>query len=136
MIKLKSILENLRSDADDYYYHVTLALYLSSIKKYGLKIKTPNATVSNYKDYSKGKIFLCDSGNLNWWIDKIAEHAFHQFDNEYYHNLAIFKILKSNLRNVKLDRIGYDDSLGGSYYITNDIPPSDIEFVKIEYSPY
>lgn len=135
MIKLKEIVEGLRDTSDEYYYHVTLAPYIGHIKNSGLK---PNmkSTVSNYRDYSKGKLFFCDVGNLDWWVNKIGEHAFHHFDDERYHNVAVFRVLKSKIPNVEVDRIGRDDSSGGTYYIRHAIPLQDVEFVKFVAEPY
>ena len=141
MIKFKDlfktlITEDLRSESDEYYYHITLSPYVDAIKKHGLKLKGTTPTVSNYKDYSKGKIFLCDIGVLDWWVHSIAAHAFHQFDDEQYHDVSVFKILKTKLKSVIVDKIGSDDSRGNSYYVTYDIPPTVLEFVKTEPSPY
>lgn len=137
MIKLKSLLnENLRSESDEYYYHVTLAPYVPLIQKRGLKIKGNKPTVSNYKEYSKGKIFLTDVGALDWWIHTIASHGFDQHDDEKYHDVAVFRILKSNLHNVQVDKDGSNDSRGNCFYVIQDIPPQSLEFVKIEKSPY
>lgn len=135
MIKLKSLLEDLRSKMDDYYYHVTLAPYAHLIQKTGLKTGA-KSTVSNYAHYSRGKIFLCDVGNLDWWVDTIAAHGFHGYDDEAYHDIAIFRIPKSKLPNVEIDKTGSDDSRGGSYYVTTPIPASDLELVKTIPSPY
>jgi hypothetical protein len=135
MIKLKLLIEDLRSEDDGYYYHVTLAPFVSLIKRGGLKLKmTP--TVSNYKEYSKGKIFFTDVGTLDWWVWTIAAHAFHSYDDEKYHDIAVFRIKKENLPDVQKDKIGSDDSMGDSFFVTHNVPPSVIEFVKIEKSPY
>ena len=136
MIKLKSLLEDLRSGSDDYYYHVTLAPYVPLIQKEGIKIRHVAPTVSNYKEYSKGKIFLTDVGTLDWWVWTIAAHAFHSFDDEKYHDISIFRIPKGKLPNVEIDKVGSDDSKGESFYVTQDIPPSIIEFVETKESPY
>jgi len=128
--------KEIKTQSDEYYYHVTLAPYVPIIRKNGLKIKGIKPTVSNYKDYSKGKIFFTDVGTLDWWVYKIAEHAFHEFDDERFHDIAVFKVKKENLPDAQKDEVGSDDSKGDSFYITHDIPSSMIEFVKIEKSPY
>jgi hypothetical protein len=133
--KYPDIREDLQSEDDDYYYHVTLAPYAEAIENYGLKSDV-NRTVSSYGLYSCGKIFLCDIGTLDYWIYKIAEHSFHQFDDEEYHNIVVFRIPKSELTDVKMDDIGSRDSGGNSYYVTDDIPFYDLEFVKTTESPY
>ena len=128
--------EELRSKSDEYYYHVTLAPYVPLIQKEGLKIRGKPVTVSNYKEYSKGKIFFSDLGTLDWWVYKIAEHAFHSFDDEKYHDIAIFRVKKINLPNVDIDKIGSQDSQGDAFYTVYAVPPSVLEFVKIEESPF
>ena len=136
MIKLKSLIEDLRSEDDGYYYHVTLAPYIPLIRKEGIKVRHVAPTVSNYKEYSKGKIFFTDVGALDWWVWTIAAHAFHSFDDEKYHDIAIFRIKKENLPDVQKDKVGSDDSKGESFFITHDVPPTMVEFVKTEESPY
>lgn len=136
MIKLTSLLEDLRSESDNYYYHVTPAPYKELIQVHGLVVNGRKRTVSNYANHSSGKIFLCDVGVLDWWIYTIAAHAFDQFDDENYHDIAVFKILKSNLKEVEKDEVGSADSRGNSYYVTYDISPELLEFVKIVESPY
>lgn len=137
MIKLKSLInEDLRSESDDYYYHVTLAPYVPIIQKRGLMVRGIKPTVSNYKEYSRGKIFLTDVGALEWWIYTIAAHAFHDFDDEAFHNISVFRIPKDKLPNVNVDTEGSSDSKGNSYYVTDNIPPGVMEFVKTEESPY
>jgi hypothetical protein len=89
------LIEDLRSEKDEYYYHITLAPYLETILVKGLQIGK-KATVSNYSEHSRGKIFLCDIGVVDWWKYNIEQHAFHQFDDEklmirFY--LLIFRIL-------------------------------------------
>ena len=135
-LKNVGLSEDLRSEDDGYYYHVTLAPYVSTIRRNGLKTKGIKPTISNYADYSKGKTFFTDVGTLDWWIYKIAEHAFHQFDDEQFHDVAVFRVKKDKLNDVQVDPEGSTDSKGESFYITHDVPPSIIEFVKIEKSPY
>jgi hypothetical protein len=118
--------EDLRSESDEYYYHVTLAPYLPLIQKNGLLIGRRH-TVSNYATHSKGKIFLCDIGNVEWWKHTIEAHAFDQFDDETYHECIAVKIKKDLLQNVKLDREGTSDSRGNCYYVTKNIPAEVIE---------
>lgn len=132
----EKISEEIDLNPDEYYYHVTLAPYISSIKTHGLKVKPKTSTVSNYKSYSRGRIFFTDLDKLNWWVFTIAGHAFDQFDDESYHDIAIFRIAKKNLPDVEIDKVGSDDSNGKAYFVTHDIPPESIEFVKIEKSPY
>ena len=137
MITLTSLILELgaKDVSDEYYYHVTLAPYIPLIKARGL---TPNkkATVSNYRDYSRGKLFFCDVGTVEWWINKIGEHAFHQFDDEKFHNVAVFRVLKSKIQNTEGDMIGSYDSGGKTYYIKHSVPPQDVEFVKFVAEPY
>ena len=135
MIKLAPLVEDLRSKDDGYYYHVTLAPFAPLIQKSGLKLKmTP--TVSNYKEYSRGKIFFTDVGALDWWVWTIAAHAFHSYDDEKYHDIAVFRVKKENLPDAQKDKVGSDDSKGESFFVTHDVPPNVVEFVKIEESPY
>ena len=136
MIKLKSLLRESPEEEDDgYYYHVTLAPYVPLIQSKGLKVGS-KSTVTNYKEYSRGKIFFCDIGALNWWVWKIAEHAFHNFDDERYHNVAVFRVLKANLGNVEIDKEGSDDSRAPAYCVRHDVPANVLEFVKIVEEPY
>lgn len=135
MIKLKNlILEG--EEADGYYYHVTLAPYISSIQKNGLRVRGNKATVSNYREYSHGKIFLCDIGGLDFWVWKIGEHGFSNFDEEKFHEVAIFRIDKNKLENVEVDSEGSRDSRGNAYFVNYDIPANVIEFVRIEEEPF
>lgn len=133
MIKLKDlIVENEMRGSDDYYYHITLVPFIDLIKRNGLKIRSKK-TVTNYREYSKGKIFLCDFGAINYWVDIIVQHGFHNYDNEEYHKVAIFRILKNKLQNVNIDSEGSKDcNRGKSYYVTYDIPSDIIEFVEIK----
>lgn len=137
MIKLKKLLLELwdRDNSDEYYYHITLAPYIPRIKSDGLRVNR-KSTVHNYREYSKGKLFFCDIGNLDWWIDKIGEHAFHHFDDEKYHNLAVFRVLKTNVKSVEGDMIGTHDSRSKTYFTREDIPPQYVEFVKFVPNPY
>ena len=107
---------------DDFYYHCTLRKYLDNIEIEGLTIGN-SPTVSNYKNYSRGKIFLCDAGSVDWWKDRIEQHAFHSFDDEEFHDVAVLKIKKTDLSDVKIDKVGSEDSRGNSYYVDHDIPP-------------
>jgi hypothetical protein len=120
------LIEDLRSESDEYYYHITLAPYLETILVKGLQIGK-KATVSNYSEHSRGKIFLCDIGVVDWWKYNIEQHAFHQFDDEKFHEVAVVKIKKDKLKNVYVDEIGSEDSRGNCYYVTNDIPANFIE---------
>lgn len=120
------IVEDLRSESDDYYYHITLVPYVDDILKNGLYInKKP--TVSNYREHSRGKIFLCDIGVVDWWEYNIEQHTFHQYDDERFHEVAVLKIKKDKLSNVYVDEIGSEDSRGNCYYVTSNIPANVIE---------
>jgi hypothetical protein len=118
--------EVLRGESDDYYYHITLAPYVDNILTNGLQIGK-KATVSNYREHSRGKIFLCDIGVVDWWKFNIEQHAFHQHDDERFHNVAVLKIKKDKLSNVYVDEIGSEDSRGQCYYVTSNIPANVIE---------
>lgn len=133
MIHLKTLL--VESEDDGYYYHVTLAPYANRIKQQGL-VSNRKPTVSNYSSYSKNKIFFCDRSNLNWWTNKIGEHAFHQFDDDKFHSVAIFRISKDKLQNAHVDNVGTKDSGVGCYFVTYDVPPDVLEFVGIQDDPY
>ena len=122
MINLQSIIKEFADDKDDYYYHVTLAPFVQNIKHHGLKVKTKK-TVSNYAAYSRGKIFFCDVGTVDRWVWTIAQHGFHGYDDEAYHDVAVFRILKSKLPYVKPDIQGTQDAGGDAYYVTYDVPP-------------
>ena len=136
MIKLKSLLRETPEEEDDgYYYHVTLAPYVPKIKTEGLKVKS-NPTVTNYKEYSRGKIFFCDVGALTFWEWRIAEHAFHQFDDERFHDIAVFRVSKDKLTDVEIDKEGTDDSRAPAFCVRHDIPVNVLEFVKIVKEPY
>jgi len=123
--------EVLRGESDDYYYHITLAPYVDSILTNGLQIGK-KATVSNYREHSRGKIFLCDIGVVDWWKFNIEQHAFDQHDDERFHNVAVLKIKKDKLSNVYVDEIGSKDSRGNCYYVTSNIPANVIEIHEIE----
>ena len=127
MIKLKSLLIESK-DSDEYYYHVTLAPYVPLIKREGLKIGS-RATVTNYTGHSRGKIFLCDSGGVSMWAYIIAEHAFHEHDDERFHEIALFRILKSKVPSIEIDKPGSIDSGGNAFYVTRDIPPEFLELI-------
>jgi len=133
MIKLKSLIKE-SSESDDYYYHVTLAPYVPFIESRGLKVGS-RPTVSNYTQHSRGKIFLCDKETVDRWVWIIAEHAFHNYDDEAFHDVAIFRIPKSKLSNVEIDDIGTQDTGGNAYYVTENISPELLEFVKVVKSP-
>lgn len=118
--------EDLRSASDDYYYHITLAPYVDNILANGLHINK-KATVSNYREHSRGKIFLCDIGVVDWWKYNIEQHAFHQYDDEQFHKVSVLKIKKDKLTEVYVDEIGSEDSRGNCYYVTKNIPANVIE---------
>jgi hypothetical protein len=126
----KILNELLRGEQDDYYYHCTLTKYVKKIQLRGLAVKN-RKTVSNYRNYSQGKIFLCDKGSVEWWKEKIEQHAFHNFDDESYHDVSVLRIKKSNLTDVKIDKVGAEDSKGYSYYVEYDIPPNIIEITDL-----
>jgi hypothetical protein len=134
MIKLQSSIESF-DESDAYYYHITLAPYVSQIKHNGLLVGS-KSTVSNYIQHSRGKIFFCDSGMVDKWTWIIGSHAFHEHDDERFHDVAIFRVLKNKLQNVNPDDLGTRDSGGPAYYVTYDIPPEILEFVKVVESPY
>lgn len=137
MIKLKSLLENDDNSSDEYYYHVTLAPYVSKIQREGLKVKGVKRTVTNYKEYSSGKIFLCDVGVVDWWVHKIGEHGFSNFDDERFHSVAVLKIPKLSLSNIEVDNVGSTDCRGGCYYTTDiSIPPNLITLVNVIENPF
>lgn len=134
MIKLSSLIKE-SAEADDYYYHVTLAPYVSRIKSQGLKVGS-KATVANYSQYSRGKIFFCDVGTVDRWTWTIGSHAFDGYDDESFHDIAIFRVPKNKLPDVEIDREGTQDSGGNAYYVTYDVPPEILEFVKVVESPF
>jgi hypothetical protein len=127
----KHLNEDLRSESDDYYYHITLAPYVESILNTGLQIGK-NPTVSNYREHSKGKIFLCDIGVVDWWKHNIEAHAFDQFDDSRFHKVAVVKIKKDKLSDVYVDEVGSEDSRGNCYYVTKNIPANIIELHENE----
>jgi hypothetical protein len=129
MIKMKSLISE--GSGDEYYYHATLAPNVLNISRTGL-FPNKKATITNYREYSKNKIFLCDSEALPYWISKIGEHGFHNYDDEKYHAVAVFRIQKSNLIDVQIDREGQSDcKRGNSYFVTRPVPPEQLEFVEI-----
>ena len=134
MIKLNSLIKE-ADESDDYYYHVTLAPYAPRIKSQGLRVGA-KATVTNYSQHSRGKIFFCDSGMVDKWAWIIGSHAFHGHDDEKFHDVAVFRVPKNKLPNIDLDTVGTKDSGGNAYYVTYDISPEILEFVKVIESPY
>jgi len=134
MIRLTSFIKE-SNESDDYYYHVTLAPYVPMIKSQGLRVGS-KPTIATYAHHNRGKIFLCDVGTVDRWVWIVGAHAFHEHDDEKFHSAAIFRVPKNRLSNVEDDTHGTQDTGGNAYYVTEDIPPDTLEFVKVIESPF
>ncbi len=115
----------MKTRRDDYYYHVLPTSRLQSVMKQGLK-PNQSAVFSNYKNNSRGKVFLCEKEGIPFWKMRIEEHMFHNSDDE--DTTSVIKIRK-DLVQVQPDQVGTSDSGSPCYYITSPIPPQNIESV-------
>jgi hypothetical protein len=105
---------------DDYLYHVTSTEHVATIKKHGLHPgKSP--TFTNYAGHSKGKIFLTDRKGVPYWKDRVQQHLFHNSDNP--HDVAVFRVHKSRVKDLQKDELGSEDSRTNSYYTHKPILP-------------
>lgn len=105
---------------DDYLYHVTSTEHVSSIKKHGLHPgKSP--TFTNYAGHSQGKVFLTDRRGVSYWKEKVRQHLFHNSDNP--HDVAVIRVHKSRVKELKKDELGSSDSRTNSYYTEKPILP-------------
>ena len=115
----------MKNRRDDYYYHVLPTSRLQSVLEQGLIPNKP-AVFSNYKNHSRGKIFLCEKEGVAFWKMRIEEHLFHNSDEE--DTVATVRIRK-DLVKTEPDQIGTADSNSPCYYIVSPVSPQNIESV-------
>jgi len=118
-------LHDLKQRQDDYYYHILPKSRLKHVLKNGL-LPNQQSTFTNYKQNSKGRIFLCEKEGLNFWKERIEQHLFHNGQDE---QLAVIRIRKDLVLNIFSDEVGSRDSITPSYYTNDVISPKNIEIV-------
>ncbi len=111
---------------DDYFYHVTLKQNIKDIRKNGLSASA-SPLMSNYSNYSKGKIFFCDLNGINYWKERVGDHYFHNTGKDA--KLAVVRVKKAFVQNVQADKVGEQDSKMPAYFTNAVIPASLIELV-------
>lgn len=116
---------DLRNRQDEFYYHVLPVSRLESVMKTGLKPNQP-AVFSNYKNHSRGRIFLCEKEGVNFWKSRVEDHLFHNGDDE--DETVVIRVRK-DLVKVESDPIGTKDSGTPSYFAVTPIPPQALQRV-------
>lgn len=113
---------------DDYLYHVTINRNLPGIKSKGLIPGARSNFDGFYKDYSAGKIFLCERGAVQYWIDKLEENQ--NVQGVRISKPVVVRIPKVNVRGLENDAAGTRDSRHPCYYLTTAIPANQIEVIR------
>ena len=103
-------------DADDYVYHVTTAPKAKRILASGFDPGAPKTVKGGfYENYSKDKMFFTDKDGLGFWRDRIEEHLEQAMDNPP--DLAIVRVKKADIPDLKLDEVGTKDARAKAYYL-------------------
>ena len=117
--------KNNQPKKDEYFYHVTLKSLIPLIKKYGMLSPNMEPVFSNYKNYSKGKLFFCELDGVNFWKERVEQHAFHNTGKTV--KLVVLRFFKESVSgSMQKDEVGEKDSGHPSYYTTQSIPMSSI----------
>lgn len=116
--KLKQSIE------DDYLYHIALKRNLGEILKSGLK-PNQNATATNYRNYSKGKVFLTEKGGITFWRHRIENYEIDNYDDP--EGVIVLRVKKVNLPLLHPDKLGTEDANVNAYFVKNPIAPNLIE---------
>ena len=126
--------QKLRRD-DDYLYHVTTFRNLPSIKTQGL---VPNGAGGTnfegwYEGHSRGKIFLCARGGVDYWMGKIEEAEENKKMNYRGYRpskVVVVRVKKSDVLGAQEGGPGSSDSRNACVFVTSPIPASKIEIVR------
>jgi hypothetical protein len=103
-------------DPDDYLYHVTTVPNARTILASGFQTNR-KSVMTNYRQYSKGKIFFTERDGVPFWLARVEDHLFSDYDNPP--DVAVLRVPKSDLEGKLIpDEIGSNDAHAKAYYIT------------------
>jgi hypothetical protein len=103
-------------DEDDYVYHITTKPNAEKILQVGFRINQP-PLMTNYKGYSKGKVFFTERPGVNFWLEKVEAHALDNFDDPP--PVMLLRVPKILIHSrLHPDNVGTHDARVKSYYIT------------------
>ena len=104
-------------DDDEHVYHVTTADRAKRILKHGFKVDASRSMSPGfYQQYSRGKVFFADRKGVSFWQARVGEHLQHQSDDFEEPELAVLRVRKDKIDNLKPDELGSRDSYAGSYF--------------------
>ena len=110
--------------ADDFYYHITDTARVPQIMENGLRPGS-DPMFSNYTHHSTNRLFLTEKGGINFWKERVEQHAFNNTGDEI--KVAVLRMPKAAIEEVEQDEVGSMDAKYPSYYTTQSIPPEFIE---------
>lgn len=108
-------------------FHSAPAFAMTSIKRTGLRPRRGDGLFQHggYDHHSQGKLFLADNFDAaRQWQHKVEMQLFDQYDDERKHDAVMLRVKD---RPTELDPVG-DRDVEGSRFVTERIPPSEIEF--------
>jgi len=114
-----------RDENDDFFYHVTPENRLDAILEEGIRPNSSPTIGGWYQGYSKGKAFFIERSSVKWWIDRIEEHLFHEFDDPP--GIVVLRFPKSWVGQHEEDLEGTQDSHKPSWFTTETIPREGLE---------
>ena len=116
------------SEMPEVLYHVTYANRLDSIGERGLQ---PNQERSigapSYDSHARGRVFLSDARGVSLWAQRAEEFAIHNSDDPRADNLVPVVLRVQVPQEVQDDEEGTRDSGGRAWFVTQPIPPENIE---------
>lgn len=114
-------------DRNSHLFHAAPAYAVTKIKREGLRPRKGAGLFEHgsYAEHSQGKVFLADNfGAAKEWLWKVENMLEHHFDDPRRHVAVMLRVAP---RMTRIDPVGNRD-VDGSVYVTEIIPPKDIEF--------
>lgn len=114
------------SDVDEYLYHVTSLPRAQSIVRAGFQ-ENPDqgfgprlvGQAGVYSAYSAGKTFFTAAEGLRFWISRVEDHLFDQFDDPP--PVAVLRIPTVELQeHLEVDELGTDDARAPAYFVPTE----------------
>jgi hypothetical protein len=120
-----------RDERDGYFYHVTTKDRIDNIVYEGEGL-VPNKDPQFYgaapSSHSKGKIFITERDGVSTWIYELANQL--EYSKDYMEDenaeddIAVIRIPKHLVKNIKDDNLLSPATKGRDYYTTEHIPSS------------
>lgn len=131
-ITRKKFAQNNKPDGNpdgNYAYHVTFFKNLSSIDQNGLGPQggTPSLGIGGVAGHSKGNLFLTEEGGIDFWFQRMSEHAEHQSDNAFEDELVPVVLRFPWPSNIIEDEAGSQDANADAFMTQSNIDPDDIQ---------